>query len=73
MAQLYDKSVLEISVDKDMNTSFVPESNLSKGNPLNVLLQVAGLPEELMETKMLVGPLSQPDPKLEPNTGYSIR
>ena len=53
MAQLYNESVLEISLNKDIYANFVPESEPSKGDPINVLLQVANLPEELMETEML--------------------
>ena len=36
MAQLYEESILEISLG-DINVSFVPESKQSEGNPLDVL------------------------------------
>ena len=53
MAQLCNESVLEISLDEDINTRSVPNLGPSKGDPLNAPLQVASLPEEPMETEIL--------------------
>ena len=53
MAQLYDEPILEISLDKDMNTSFVPDSEPSKEDPLHALLQMANGSKEPMGTDML--------------------
>ena len=66
MALLYDQPVLEISFDEDMNASLVPDSKPFKEDALGVLLQVANLPEEPMETDILADLLPQPDPELEP-------
>ena len=53
MTQLYHESVVEISLDEDINLSFVLDSEPSKGNTLNMLLQVVNLPEEPMKNEML--------------------
>ena len=34
--------------DEEINVNFVPDSEPCKGNPLDVILQVASLPEEPM-------------------------
>ena len=52
IAQLFDESVLEITLDKDIDASVVPESETLKGGIPDVLLQVANLPEESLETEM---------------------
>ena len=61
MTVVYDESVLEISLDENVKTGFVPDSKPSKGDPFNVQL-IPDLP---------------PQPELEPgsiqvsNTAYS--
>ena len=39
IAQLYNESVLEISLDEDINASFVPEIEPFKEDPLDALLK----------------------------------
>ena len=65
ITQPHDEFVLEI-FRHDINVSFVPDSELSEGNPLEVLLQVANLLEEPMETKMLPDLSPQTEAKPEP-------
>ena len=48
MAQLYNESVLETTSDKDINASFVPDFEPSNEDPLNMPLQVANLPDEML-------------------------
>ena len=63
IAQLYEESVLKLSLGEDVNAAFFPDSNLSKEYLLDELLQVPSLPEP-METEMLSN--LPPQPKSEP-------
>ena len=41
MAQLYNESVFEISLNEDLNASFVPDFKLSERDPVDAPVQVA--------------------------------
>ena len=64
MGQPYNESILEVSLD--INTSLVHDFEPSEGDPLNVLPQVANLPEEPMGSEMLPHLPHQPKPEPGP-------
>ena len=61
IVQFYDESVLEISLHEDRNASFVPDLEPYEGGPLDVLLQGAKQPEEIIKTDMYPNLLHQPE------------
>ena len=53
MVQLIDESVFEISLDRDLNASFVPDCEPSERESLDASQQVAHQPDEPIEIKVL--------------------
>ena len=60
MTQLYDGSILETSLDKEINVSSVPDSGPPQRDPFYAQLKVANQPEESLAIQML--------PNLPPET-----